>query len=493
MKSALNVLFLSSEVYPFSKTGGLGDVAGFLPPCVKATGIDIIVTTPLYSSVNRDKYGLRKLDFRLTVAMFHWTEYAEVYLGFLPHHTPVFFIGHDGFFSRQGLYHDRNGDFGDNLKRFSFFSRASLELARHLGFRADVIHCNDWQTAITPVQLKLLYRNDPMLGSCGSLLSLHNLGYQGIFPKEKIFDTGFGWDIFKSSIIEYYDQINLLKGGIIFSDILNTVSRRYAYEIQTPEFGFSLDTLLKTRKRDLYGILNGADYTEWNPETDRFLPEKYNADSPDKKQICKRELQKHFYLNPEPNTPVIGVVSRLVDQKGFDLLAYIMHRFNEHNVQFAILGTGENWANSYFGSLPFIYPGKAGSKILYNEAYAHLVIAGSDFLLMPSRYEPCGLNQMYAMKYGTLPIVRAVGGLDDTVEDYNEHSGTGTGFKFRVFNGQELYDVIKKAIYTYLDRKEHYRRMQKKAMSRQFSWEDAASDYISLYGFAKEKSLKGWY
>ncbi len=493
MNSALNVLFLSSEVYPFSKTGGLGDVAGFLPPCIKSAGIDIIITTPLYSSIDRNKYHLRKLDFRLNVPMFYWTEYASVYLGFLANYTPVFFIENNSFFDRHGLYHDQNGDFGDNLKRFSFFSRASLELARHLNFRADIIHCNDWQTALAPVQLKMLYNNDPMLGACGSLMTIHNLGYQGIFQKDKIYETGFGWDIFKDQYIEYYDQINLLKGGIVFSEIINTVSHRYAYEIQTPEFGYNLDSLLYSRRKDLYGIINGADYSEWNPRTDRFIPADYDETSLDKKYLCKKELQKHFYLNEDPETPVIGIVSRLVHQKGFDLLAKIMEKLNKHNVQFAILGTGDEWANNYFSALPFIYPGRIGSKVLYNEAYAHLVVAGSDFLLMPSRYEPCGLNQMYAMKYGTLPIVRSVGGLDDTVDDYHEHSGSGTGFKFQHFTPLDLYNTIKRALYTYIDRKDHYKKMQRTAMKREFLWEDAASDYIALYGFAKEKRLKGWY
>lgn len=490
---ALNVLFLTSEVYPFSKTGGLADVSGFLPPAVKSAGINIIVATPLYSSVDIGKHHLKKLDLSLSVPMFYWTEHADVYLGFLPNRTAVFFIKNDHFFGRKGLYNDNRGDYGDNLKRFAFFSRASLELARHMSFTADIVHCNDWQTSLAPLYLKLLYNHDPCLGGCGSLLTIHNLGYQGLFPKEKIFETGFGWDVFKADRLEYHDQINLLKGGILYSDILNTVSRRYSYEIQTPEFGFGLDSTLKSRNKDLYGILNGADYTEWNPGHDRYIPLTYDENNIEKKSLSKKELQKHFYLNKEPDTPVIGIVSRLANQKGFDLLAGIMDMFNEHSVQFAILGTGEEWANRHFGALPFIYPGKIGSKIIYNEAYAHLVIAGSDFLLIPSRYEPCGLNQMYAMKYGTLPVVRSTGGLDDTVEDYNEHSGKGTGFKFYHFTRDDLYNTIKRAIYTYTDRRSHYNAMQRTAMEKQFLWEDSASSYIALYGFAKEKRLKGWY
>lgn len=490
---ALRVLFLTSEIYPFSKTGGLGDVSGFLPPSLKKTGIDIIVTSPLYRSVDRSGHKLKKLDFSLDVPMFFWTEKAGYYLGFLPDNTPVFFVENDNLFGRDDLYGDKHGDFPDNMKRFSFFTRASLELARYLKHKVDVVHCNDWQTAISPVYQKLLYNKCPYLGASGSLLTVHNLGYQGLFSKEKLFETGFGWDIFKPDILEYYDQINLLKGGLLFADIINTVSKRYAYEIQTPEFGFGLEPILKSKSRHLYGILNGADYSEWNPSLDKYIPAHFNIDSLSKKQICKKELQRAFYLDQDPDIPIIGIVSRLASQKGFDLLPPIMEDLNRHKVQFAILGKGDEQTKQYFGSLPFVFPGKIGYRAIQSEAYAHMIIGGSDFLLMPSRYEPCGLNQMYAMKYGTLPIVRATGGLDDTVFDYNEHQGSGTGFKFHEFSEQSLLDIIKKAIYTYIDRRHHYVNMQLSAMQMDFSWQRSASNYISLYGFAKEKVLKGWY
>jgi len=493
MADILNVLYLTSEVFPFSKTGGLADVSHFLPLALRDLGFNILVVTPRYRDITPDRYAMQRLDVSLRVPMFFWDEQAAVYQHMLGNRVPVFFIEHNAFFDRPGIYNENHTDYPDNLKRYAFLTRAALQLARLFAFKVDIVHANDWQTALAPMYIKMAYNHDPLLAAAGSLLTIHNLGYQGLFAKESIYDTGFGWDLFKPEFLEYYDQINLLKGGIQFADIINTVSRRYAHEIQTPQFGFHLDGVLRSRSTDLYGIVNGADYDHWNPETDRLIPAVFSRDDLSGKQICKQALQQRFHLQQRPGAPVIGVVSRLVRQKGFDLLAQVLDTLMEHDVQLAILGTGESWANDFFYHLPGRYPGRVGSMITYDEQLAHLVEAGADFFLMPSRYEPCGLNQMYSLRYGTLPIVRATGGLDDTIDDYHETHGLGTGFKFYPFSPEALLDVLKKVIYTWWDRKHHIQAMRKRAMAQRFSWAHTAEEYLKLYAFAKEKKLKGWY
>ena len=480
------ILMPASECVPFAKEGGLADVVGALPKHLSALGHDVRVVIPRYYKVDRGRFCLTPLPVVLVVPMgVCGTMYCGVLEGRIPgSDVPVYFLEHEGFFGRAGLYEKDNVSFPDNDNRFIFLSRASLELCRLLDFRPDVIHVHDWHTAAVPVYLNTIYRDDPFVGKAASLLTVHNMQHQGQFYEGAMDVLGIGWDQFTFLGLEKDNEVNLLKGGIYHATLLNTVSEGYAREMQTAAFGWGLEGVVGERADDLYGILNGVDYTEWDPEIDPLIPAIYSIDDLSGKVICKRELQREMGLPVRDDVPVFGLVSRLVKQKGIDILAEAIPRILELDLQVVMLGAGEPWAHFYFGDIMAKYPDRFSIRVGYDNRLSHRIEAGADFFLMPSAFEPCGLNQMYSLRYGTLPVVRAVGGLDDSVENFDERTVEGTGFKFNDLTAGALYDTVGWAVHTWYNRKDAMQRLVRNAMSRRFTWEEAARKYEMVYRLA---------
>ncbi len=461
---ALKVLMASSEVVPFSKTGGLADVVGSLPLAIHKLGVDIRVITPRYSSVKI--YGN---EARLN------------------NDVPIYFIEHEGYFMRDNLYGTKTGDYPDNLERFTFFSKRALELLKDLDFKPNIIHCNDWQTALIPIYLKTIFKDDPFYKDIKTVFTIHNIGYQGLFSKEEFPKTGIPRELFSINGLEYYDKVNILKGGLIFSDIITTVSPTYANEIQTREFGYGLDGVLASRKGSLFGIINGIDYDEWNPSKDVELKHHFSATAIDGKYKGKIALQQEGGLKGDAKAPLIGIISRLADQKGLDLISQIIEPLLNMDVQFILLGTGEGKYHILFEEMQMKYPKKASIHLKFDAVLAKKIYAGSDMFLMPSRYEPCGLGQLISLRYGTIPIVRKTGGLADTIIEYNPKTNRGNGFLFEKYDANELFGAIKRAVLLYKD-KSAWRKLVLKAMKYDFSWEGSAKRYIELYKTMLRKS-----
>jgi starch synthase len=391
-----------------------------------------------------------------------------------------FFLDDPHYFDRDQLYQTSTGDYTDNAARFALFSRAVIELIKRL-LRPDILHCHDWQAALVPTLMRTSYGEDPALAGLPVVFTVHNLGYQGVFPKSCLAELGLPESLFHIDALEFWGKVSFLKGGLVFSDAITTVSKTYAAEIQTEEYGYGLDGVIRSRANSLTGIVNGVDYTDWDPARDRHIRANYDPESLEKKLICKRDLLESFGLPVDDLArPVIGIVSRLTRQKGFDLVAAAADRLAEMDLQIVALGTGEAPYEEMLRQMARLYPKKFGVRIAYDNALAHKIEAGADIFLMPSRYEPCGLNQIYSLKYGTVPVVRATGGLEDTVEPFDPPSGQGTGFKFREYSSQALLDCLVSALTAYGDR-EAWRRLQLNAMSRDFSWERSAEQYVHLY------------
>jgi starch synthase len=479
----LSVLIAASEAVPFAKSGGLADVVGSLPKYLRKLGHDVRVVIPRYYLIDRDKLALKELPGVLVVPMgVLGNEYCGVYEGRIPGtDIPVYFLEHEGYFGRRGLYDEGNVEFVDNDRRFIFLSKASLELCRMLNFHPDIVHANDWHTAAIPLLLNTIYRNDAYVGRAASIMTIHNVQYQGQFPPATMNILDVGWEQFTFLGVEKDDQVNLLKGGINNATLLSTVSEGYAQEIQTAAHGWGLEGAIRERSADLYGILNGVDYSEWSPETDPFIVQCYSADDISGKKLCKREVQRAMGLPELADVPLFGIVSRMVKQKGIDVLAAALPKILQLGLQVVMLGEGEPWAHFYFGGEAAKHPDKLAFVTGYDNALAHRIEAGADFFLMPSAFEPCGLNQMYSMRYGTLPVVRATGGLDDSVENFNEERGTGTGFKFRDLTPDALFDTVGWAVYTWYNRPDAVRRLIGNAMEKRFTWEAAAEKYQQLY------------
>lgn len=481
----MRILLASSEVFPFAKTGGLADVAGALPKALRNLGMDVRVIMPKYKGIEEKGFPITYSGYHISCPVSQRMVDAEIAESHYDGIT-IYLVDKDEYYYRDNLYSTQDGDFIDNAERFIFFSKSIIEAVRVTGFVPDVIHCNDWQTALVPVFLKALYRQDSALSKIASLLTIHNLGYQGLFWHLDWHLLNMGWEYFTPSFLEFYGKINFLKGGIVFSDILNTVSKGYSKEIQTPEFGSGLDGILQTRKDDLYGIVNGIDYDEWNPQKDVHIPARYDVNHLKNKKVCKAALQKAFGLPVDDTIPVISSISRLADQKGFDLLAEGFERLLSLGVQYILLGTGERKYHELFAGLAQKHPDAFSVKIAYDNALAHLIEAGSDMFLMPSRYEPCGLNQLYSLKYGTIPVVRAVGGLEDTIEDNIENPRTNTGFKFYDYTTDAMLGAIERAFIMYRKDRE-WASMIKRCMEQDFSWEKSAGEYKTLYETARQR------
>ena len=489
----MKILMAASECVPFAKAGGLGDVVGALPKYLAKLGHDVRVVMPRYYNIDRERFGLKLRPEVLVVPMgIIGPMYCGIYEGRLPgSNVPVYFLENEKFYGRDGLYEQDNVGFMDNDNRFVFLSKAALEICKTLDFHPDVVHAHDWHTAAVPVLLNTTYLQDPYVGGAPTLLTVHNMQYQGNFYEGLMDVLGIGWEWFNFLNLEKDGEVNLLKGGLYHATLLNTVSEGYAREMETPEFGWGLEGVVKDRAADLYGILNGVDYDEWNPETDSYLPVTYTSRRLSGKKVCKRELQREMGLPERDDVPLIGVVSRMVKQKGIDILAEAIPWILELDLQFVMLGGGEPWAHFYFGDIMAAYPDKFKVRIGYDNPLAHRIEAGADFFLMPSAFEPCGLNQMYSLRYGTLPIVRATGGLDDSVENFDELNPHGTGFKFHDLTARALFNTVGWAVHTWYNRKDAIQRLIQNAMEKRFTWEDAAKKYEGLYLLALERRKGG--
>ena len=481
----MRVLFVASEGLPFSKTGGLADVIEALPKALVGQGHDVAVVLPRYRN-NQIKNVLIK---SLTVPMGTALRFPAIADGGRPGGVQYFFVDDPEYFDREQLYGVGGRDYVDNAERFAEFARVAIELAKQL-WLPDAIHCHDWQSALVPVLLRTSYAADSQLSPIPVIFTIHNMGYHGLFPRDALTRIGLPDSLFRVDGLEFFGHVNYLKGGLVFSDYLTTVSRKYAQEIQTTEYGHGLDGVVRTRADHLVGILNGVDYSIWNPEVDGLIAARYSAKDLSGKQVCKRDLLAQFQL-PEENLsrPVIGIVSRFADQKGFDLFAQVADELMQEDLAIVALGSGEAKHERMFRELAEQFPKRLAVKIAYDNTLAHKIEAGADMFLMPSRYEPCGLNQIYSLRYGTVPVVRATGGLDDTIEPFDPVSGRGTGFKFSEYTGPALLAAVRESLAAYAD-KRAWPRLQTNGMAKDFSWNASALEYARLYDVARKGRIR---
>lgn len=481
----MNVVFLSSEVAPFAKTGGLADIAGSIPKGLKKLGVDIAVVMPFYDDIKEGEYRLTKTDMQFEVKIGDKLKSGFVYKGFLPaSRVPIYFIGNEQYYGRKGLYNypGTTRDFEDNSERFIFFAQAALAVIEKLKLSPHIVHCNDWQTGLVPVYLKTKFTHKECFKNTKTMITIHNLAYQGVYWHWDMNLTGLDWSLFNWKQLEFYGKLNFLKGGIVFSDLITTVSKTYAEEIQTPEYGVGLDGVLRERAKDLYGIINGIDYTIWNPEIDKFIIANYSVGNIAEKKLCKKALQRKYKL-PERDVPVIGMITRLTDQKGLDLVVDKFPELMKIDLQFVLLGTGDQRYYEIFQHYAHKFTDKVALKFSFDERSAHEIEAGTDLFLMPSRYEPCGLNQLYSLKYGTVPVVRSTGGLADTITDVRSDSvmnGKVNGFSFKEYNADLLLSTIIRAL-DFFKNKTQWTRLIKNGMSQDWSWERSAREYLTLY------------
>ncbi len=484
----LNVVMLAAEAVPYVKVGGLGDVVGALPKALEKLGVKPTILIPAYKSINHDEFGIRPCEAvpGFSLGMGSGSVHAEVYQARIPYTgIDVFLIGCVDYFYRDGIYDDpvtREG-YLDNMERYIFFVRAGLEFLRRLGRRVDILHCHDSQTGLVPGLLQANHREDPFFRGTGSLFTIHNLAYQGIFPRESLYWAGIDYRHFHyASPFEFWGKVNFMKAGIQASDLLNTVSETYAREIQsTAEFGYGLEGVLRARSNDLSGIVNGIDYSEWDPESDPSLPAHFSTRDLSGKVACKAGVLSSFGLPRDgEQVPLVGMVSRLADQKGLDLVAEAMEDLVRQNLRFVFLGRGQQRYHELLSYFAARHPKKVGVKIDFDNALAHNIYAGCDMFLMPSRYEPCGLNQLISLRYGTVPIVRATGGLVDTVEDFSPDTGTGTGFRFMSYSASDMMGAVHRGLTLYSDTT-RWSEMVHRAMSQNWSWDESARKYAALY------------
>lgn len=450
----MKVVMCASEVVPFAKTGGLADVAGALPIALEEEGAEIIIIMPRYKAIKEKQATVGK-------------------------NIKVYFIDCEEYFGRDNLYGDKDGDYKDNLERFSYYCRQALELLKKINFKPDIIHVHDWQASLIPVYLKTLYAKDDFFKGTKTVLTIHNIGYQGLFPKEDFPKSGLDWSLFDVDGLEFYGRVNILKGGLIFADIINTVSPTYSKEIQTGEFGFGLEGVLNDRKGSVFGILNGIDCKIWNPETDKFIASNFSAKDFSGKAKDKEDLQKYCKLPLKKDIPLFGIVSRLAEQKGFDILAEGIDAICQLGIQLVILGTGDAKYHQIMEGMVKKYPKVIALFLRFDDPLAHKIYAGSDIFLMPSRYEPCGLGQLISLRYGTIPLVFKTGGLADTVNKDN-------GFVFTKYSKEGLIAKIKEAVKVFSDSKK-WNKLVNSAINCNFSWEKQAEKYLQLYEKAKSK------
>ncbi len=481
----LKILFVAAEVVPFAKTGGLADVAGSLPQALALMGHDVRVVMPKYRSIKGEFVNLT--DF--PVAVGERRETAVLRRGAINAsggetilEVPVYFIDNYHYFDRDSLY-----GYYDEAERFAFFSKAVLEMLPRVDFQPDVIHCNDWQTGPISLLLKEQYQANPFYSKMVSVYTIHNLQYQGNFESSALKLLGVGDEYFQPERIEFYNLVSFTKCGLVYADVINTVSRTYAQEIQTAEYGERLDGLLRKRSRDLFGIINGIHHSEYDPGNDIYICSKFGPENLEGKRPNKQALQQEMGL-PERDVPVIGLISRLVDQKGLDLIAAVMDQLLNKDIQFIVLGSGDRYYEQMFQEARRRYPEKVGVFIGFNAPMAQRIYAGCDLFLMPSRFEPCGLGQLIALRYGTIPIVRSTGGLADTIQEFDPITLAGNGFTFKEYNPKAMLEAIERAVQLCTGQPELWRGLLKKALSADYSWARSANSYVDLYHLAVEKS-----
>ena len=474
----MHIAFAASECFPFSKTGGLADVVGALPRALANLGHQVTVYIPRYRQTRLN--DPQTVARSITVPFDDQYRFCSVVTAGTSGGVRHYFVDYPPYFDRDALYGTAAGDYPDNAERFALFSRAVIEASKILGV-PHVFHCHDWQSALIPVMLRTLYAEDPAFREVGTLFTIHNMGYQGMFPPDTLPLLMLPWDLLTISKMEFFGQVNFLKGALVFSDFITTVSRKYSQEIQTTEYGFGLEGVLRNRAYTVSGILNGVDYDEWSPQSDLNIAARYSPQDLTGKAKCKEDLLTAFGIpKSEARLPVIGVVSRFAAQKGFDLIAQIMDRLALEDMIVVALGTGDKSYEEMFVRLNRQFPQKIAVKVAYDNAIAHKIEAGADMFLMPSKYEPCGLNQIYSLRYGTVPVVRATGGLDDTIEPWDARAGKGTGFKFSDYTGEALLATIKQALVAYRDQAS-WQTLMRNGMSRDFSWGSSAREYGKIY------------
>jgi starch synthase len=482
----MKVLIVASEIVPFAKTGGLADVTGSLSRALRRSGVEADCVLPLYRAVDRNRFPLTQAGPSVRVPLGHREEVGTVEETDASGGVRAFLVRNERYFDREFLYGTKDGEYADNCERFTFFCRAVMEWLVRTGRRYDVLHSNDWQSALLPAYGKTLYSHEDTIRDAATVFTIHNLGYQGLFWNHDLPLTGLGWDLFNPQGLEFFGKLNLMKAGLVFADILSTVSPTYSREIQTPEYGHGLDGVLYERREDLYGIINGIDDDEWNPATDRLIAARFSREDLSGKKECRADLLAEFGWTGPVEDPVIGMVGRLTAQKGLDLLVEIGEWLADRRVRIVILGSGERTYEEAMAMLGRKYPDRFSVRVAYDNRLAHKIEAGSDIYLMPSRYEPCGLNQIYSLKYGTVPIVRHTGGLADTVIDSDEDPACGTGFKFTGYNAAELKDAVSRALAAFDDRL-RWDGIVRRGMEKDFSWGPSAREYVALYEKALHK------
>jgi starch synthase len=469
---------VSPEAAPFARTGGLGDVLGSLPRVLERLGLRVSLIMPAYRPILHGSLPIEDTGIRFAVPISSRQEEGTLLKATMGEAITVYFIRADRYFDRDYLYGTPEGDYPDNTERFAFFSRAALEVLKL--YPPDILHAHDWQSALAITFLKAQSHLYPRLSSVKTVFTVHNLGYQGVFSPLDWHLLNLDQSLFTPRYLEFFGRINLLKGGLIFADAITTVSPTYAREIQTAEQGFGLEGIFQGRADSLVGILNGADYTVWNPETDPFIAARFGMRALSGKKACKADLQRSFHLPENPEIPVVGMVSRLAAQKGFDLLEGALDELVSRNLQFILLGTGDSRYQDFFTGAAARYPAKVGVRIAFDESLSHRVVAGSDLLLLPSRYEPGGLLQLYGFRYGTVPVVRATGGLKDTVREFDPETGKGNGFVFSSYEAAEFLAAVGRALGLFPQRTK-WRTLAKNGMAADFSWDRSARLYLSLY------------
>jgi starch synthase len=469
----MRVLFCSSEVFPFAKTGGLADVSSALPQALEKQGCLIKIALPKYRCIKENVSLKQALADRNTIK--------------IGQDIDVYFVQNDRYFDREQLYGTKTADYPDNLERFAFFCKQALSSLKEKGFSPHIIHCNDWQTALIPIYLKTIFKDDPFFRHTKTVFTIHNLAYQGIFEKYKFVQTGLDWQLFNVHALEFYGKVNLLKGALLYADFITTVSPSYAQEIQTLKFGCGLEGVLRKRKKDLFGIINGIDYRIWDPKNDDKIASRYGIENLNRKYINKEKLQQELGLLPDRDIPLLGIISRLASQKGIELIISAFDEMIKRNLQFVLLGTGDTKYHLLLEKVKQKRYKNISINLLFDAILAHKIYAGCDMFLMPSYYEPCGLGQLISLKYGTIPIVRKTGGLADTIIDYDTRTSTGNGFVFTKYNTAQMVHAIIRALHLYRN-KAVWQKLVLNAMSYDFSWQASAKKYIELYKKAMHKN-----
>jgi len=481
----MKIALISPEVVPFAKTGGLADVAGALPKALAKLGLEVAVVMPRYKAVDKARFRLVDTGKKAAALMDGRKVEAGIWEGGLPGGVKVYFLDVPAYYMRDQLYGTPQGDYPDNAERFLYFAKAVPEALKAVGFRPDVLHVNDWQSAMAPLDLEAFYKGDPFFKDTGTVLTVHNMGYQGVFWPYDMHLTGLGWEYFNPDGIEFYGNLNILKAGLVFSDVINTVSKTYSKEIQTEEYGHGLDGVLRKRAADLYGIVNGIDYDEWDPAKDKVIFQPYGPGDLKGKLENKKALKKELGL-AAGSQPLFGIITRLADQKGLDIFSEAIGPMLKLGVQLVLLGAGEDKYQKLFAGLAAERPKQVSVTIGFNAALAQKIYAGSDVFMMPSRYEPCGLGQLISLRYGTVPLVRKTGGLADTVKNFSRKAGKGNGFVFSEYSSGAFLKAVKAAVKAYGE-KAAWKDLVARGMAEDNSWDHSAKEYVSLYKKAVQR------